>query len=118
MKRVDIVNAIYNAYDEDARLTKSRNGQLESITTMRYIHALLPEGAKVLEVGAGTGRYSVALAREGYDVSAVELVERNLKRCCENREMGLENLSATQGDATNLGCVPGRRLDAVLALGP
>ena len=55
MKRVDIVNAIYNAYDEDARLTKSRNGQLESITTMRYIHALLPEGAKVLEVGAGTG---------------------------------------------------------------
>ena len=42
MKRVDIVNAIYNAYDEDARLTKSRNGQLESITTMRYIHALLP----------------------------------------------------------------------------
>ena len=80
MKRVDIVNAIYNAYDEDARLTKSRNGQLESITTMRYIHALLPEGARVLEVGAGTGRYSVALAREGCDVSAVELVERNLGR--------------------------------------
>ena len=78
MKRVDIVNAIYNAYDEDARLTKSRNGQLESITTMHYIHALLPEGAKVLEVGAGTGRYSVALAKEGCDVSAVELVERNL----------------------------------------
>ena len=78
MKRVDVVNAIYSAYDEDARLTKSRNGQLESITTMRYIHALLPEGAKVLEVGAGTGRYSVALAREGYDVSAVEPVERNL----------------------------------------
>lgn len=78
MKRVDVVNAIYSAYDEDARLTKSRNGQLESITTMRYIHALLPERAKVLEVGAGTGRYSVALAKDGYDVSAVELVERNL----------------------------------------
>ena len=78
MKRVDIVNAIYNAYDEDARLTKSRNGQLESITTMRYIHALLPGRARVLEVGAGTGRYSVALAKDGYDVSAVELVERNL----------------------------------------
>ena len=54
------------------RLTKSRNGQLEYITTMCYIHALLPERAKILEVGAGTGRYSVALAKEGYDVSAVE----------------------------------------------
>ena len=102
MKRVDIVNAIYNAYDEDARLTKSRNGQLESITTMRYIHALLPEGAKVLEVGAGTGRYSVALAREGYDVSAVELVERNLETLRENAK-GLETLSATMGDAEILG---------------
>ena len=80
MKRVDIVNAIYNAYDEDARLTKSRSGQLESITTMHYIRALLPGRARVLEVGAGTGRYSVALAKDGYDVSAVELVERNLGR--------------------------------------
>ena len=72
MKRVDVVNAIYSACDEDARLTKNRNGQLEYITTMHYIHALLPERAKVLEVGAGTGRYSIALAKEGYDVSAVE----------------------------------------------
>ena len=78
MKRIDIVNAIYSAYDEDARLTKSRSGQLEYITTMHYIRALLPERARILEVGAGTGRYSVALAKDGYDVSAVELVERNL----------------------------------------
>lgn len=117
MKRIDIVNAIYNAYDEDARLTKSRNGQLEYITTMRYIHALLPEGAKILEVGAGTGRYSVALAKEGYDVSAVELVERNLEKLRENAK-GLENLAAVQGDATNLGAFPDDAFDAVLTLGP
>ena len=117
MKRVDVVNAIYSAYDEDARLTKSRSGQLESITTMRYIHALLPERAKVLEVGAGTGRYSVALAKEGYDVSAVELVERNLEKLRENAK-GLENLSAAQGDATNLGAFPDDAFDAVLTLGP
>ena len=117
MKRVDVVNAIYSACDEDMRLTKSRSGQLKSITTMRYIHALLPERARVLEVGAGTGRYSVALAREGYDVSAVELVERNLETLRENAK-GLENLSATQGDATNLGAFPDDAFDAVLALGP
>lgn len=33
---------------------------------------------KILDIGAGTGKYSVALAEEGYDVSAVELVKHNL----------------------------------------
>ena len=32
--------------------------------------------------------------------------------------MGLENLSATQGDATNLGAFPDDAFDAVLTLGP
>ena len=34
------------------------------------------EHQKILDVGAGTGRYSVALANEGYDVTAVELYEK------------------------------------------
>ena len=33
---------------------------------------------KILDIGAGTGRYSVALSREGFDVTAVELVQHNL----------------------------------------
>lgn len=117
MKRIEIVNAIYNSFDEDQRLTKGRNGELEYITTMHYIHALLPAGASVLEVGAGTGRYSIALAREGCRVSAVELVEGNLEKLRENAR-GLEGLSAMQGDATNLSAFPNDAFDAVLVLGP
>ncbi len=117
MKRVEIVNAIYHSFDEDQRLTKSRSGQLEFLTTMHYIHALLPAGASVLEVGAGTGRYSIALTREGYGVSAVELVESNLEKLRENAR-GLENLSAVQGDATNLCAFPDDAFDGVLVLGP
>lgn len=83
---------------------------------MHYIHALLPAGASVLEVGAGTGRYSVALAREGYGVSAVELVESNLERLRENAR-GIENLSAVQGDATNLRAFPDNAFDGVQDLG-
>ena len=30
---------------------------------------------KILDIGAGTGRYSVPLSEEGYDVTAVELVK-------------------------------------------
>ena len=77
-RRIEIVSSFYDDIDEDSRLDKSRHGQLEYATTMEYIHRYAKPGAKVLEIGAGTGRYSIALAKEGYNVMAVELMEGNL----------------------------------------
>ena len=53
----------YNKFCEEKRLTR-RHGQVEYITSMKYIHKYLEEfpKAKILDVGAGTGRYSVALS--------------------------------------------------------
>ena len=70
----------YNHYDEEGRLL-SRHGQVEYLTTMRYIKECLEGVADpgILEVGAGTGRYSVALAKQGLRVTAVELIEHNLE---------------------------------------
>ena len=77
--RKEIVSGFYAQSDEDGRLKRSRHGQLEYATTMAYIHRYADKQSKVLEVGAGTGRYSVALAKEGMKVTAVELVESNLE---------------------------------------
>ena len=78
-ERVDQLNRFYDGQFEDARLSVSRQGQLEYATTMHYVHQVLKKRSRILEVGAGTGRYSIALAREGHDVTAVELTENNLK---------------------------------------
>ena len=43
-----------------------------------YFDFEVSNSGKILDIGAGTGRYSVALAEEGYDVTAVELVKYNL----------------------------------------
>ncbi|NMD38815.1 MAG: class I SAM-dependent methyltransferase [Christensenellaceae bacterium] len=115
--RIDIINDLYNQIDEDSRLQNSRQGQLEYIVTMNYIHRYITQQSKVLELGAGTGRYSIALAKEGMDVSAVELVESNLAVLRENSK-DIENIKSYKGDATNLDFLGDNLFDVTLVFGP
>ena len=112
----EILNSYYSNYDEDGRLL-SRHGQVEFLTTMRYIRRYLREGARVLEIGAGTGRYSHAIARMGHPVDAVELIEHNVELFRRNTRPG-ERVSITQGDATRLDGIADETYDVTLLLGP
>ena len=117
MERTEMISAFYGTINEDDRLSKSRRGQLEYFITMHYIHRFLKDGDSVLEIGAGTGRYSIALAREGFRVSAVELVESNLEQLKEHAR-GLSNIDAFQGDALNLSMFRDDAFDITLLFGP
>ena len=115
-KRIDIVSGFYAGIDEDSRLRRSRHGQLEYLTTMHYIRRYAAEGSRILEIGAGTGRYSIVLAKVGYAITAVELVESNLAVLRQNSE-GLSSLSAYQGDATDLSRFADNTFDVTLLFG-
>lgn len=106
----------YNNYDEDSRL-ESKHGTVEFLTTMRYIEKYLKPGNRVLEIGAGTGRYSHALARQGYVVNAIELIEHNIEIFRKNT-LADENISVIQGNALDLSAFPDNLFDITLLLGP
>ncbi len=147
---MDELTAHYNKFNEDKRLTR-RHGQVEYITTMKYIHKYLEilQGAnakesssetgtaspvdgreiplRILDVGAGTGRYSVELAKEGYDVTAVEYVKYNLGRLKQNADRAEKecqeagrgfSLQACQGDARKLKRFSEDSFDLTLLFGP
>ena len=106
----------YSNYDEDGRL-RSRYGMVEFLTTMRYIERYLKPGMQVLEIGAGTGRYSHDLARKGYGVDAVELVPHNIEIFRANT-LPEEKVTVRQGNAMDLSFISGDSYDITLLLGP
>lgn len=117
MERAEMIGQFYGQINEDDRLLKTRQGQLEYRVTMNYIHKYLKDGDHVLEIGAGTGRYSIALAREGFYVTAIELVESNLDMLKKNAS-GLPNIEAFQGDALDLSRFQDDSFDLTLLFGP
>lgn len=133
----------YNKFNEEKRLN-SRHGQVEFRTSMKYIHEavelikqnqavnasslankhdidnsqlitpLASQDIKILDIGAGTGRYSVALADEGFDVTAVELVKYNLGILKQKNS----SVKAMQGNALNLKKLASNTFDITLLFGP
>lgn len=125
MNNMTDLEKYYNKFNEEKRLT-SRQGQVEFLTSMRYIHECINivfDGSKeyndngtikILDVGAGTGRYSVALCEEGYDVTAVELVAYNLG-ILKSKNSGVK---AYKGNALNLKRFEDNAFNITLVFGP
>ena len=105
----------YNEFNEDKRLTR-RHGIVEYITAMKYIHKCLKriDNPKIIDIGAGTGRYSIDLADEGYDVTAVELVKHNLMTLRSKSS----KVKAFWGNATKMDRFDDNSFDIVLLFGP
>ncbi|MCR5062859.1 MAG: class I SAM-dependent methyltransferase [Treponema sp.] len=110
----------YNKFHEEHRLT-TRHGQVEFRTTMHYIgeavkmvSSTAETPVKIADIGAGTGRYSVELCHQCYDVTAVELVKHNLEILRSKHE----NIKTWQGDARDLHFFEAETFDVTLLFGP
>lgn len=109
------IEKYYNKFNEHKRLM-SRHGQVEFAVTMKYIKNCIKDRQKlqILDIGAGTGRYSSAIYELGHNVTAVELVKKNLSVLKEN----YPQITAMQGNALNLKKLKDESYDITLLFGP
>ena len=103
----------YNKHPEDLRLQR-RHGQVEFETTLHHLHRFMQPHHSILDIGAGTGRYTSQLMAEGYSVKAVELVQRNIDVFLKREPTA----NVVKGDARHMPFIPSQSADITLLLGP
>ena len=113
----ELVQEVYQRYDEDSRLNKSQAARVEFLTTVQYIEKYLTPGAKILDIGAGAGEYSLHFARKGYQVSALELADANIA-AFRAKMTEDDPIDLVQGNALDLSRYDSNSFDIVLLFGP
>jgi SAM-dependent methyltransferase len=102
------------------RLVGNPYRRLEFDTTMYYLRKCLPKQGHVLDAGGGPGRYTIELARLGYDVTLLDLTPELLKiakRQVRKARVETKVRQITQGVIYDLSQFRDDTFDAVICLG-
>jgi SAM-dependent methyltransferase len=113
---VETVVEFYAGYDEEGRLARH---PVEFIATTYLLNRWIPAGSRVLDVGAGTGVYSLYLTSRGHNVTAVDIVPRHVRLIRSKvAASGNPGVTVFLGDARDLSRFEDGEFDAVLCMGP
>ena len=102
------------------RLKQDAYHQLEFIVTNHFLAKFLPKKGLVLDAGGGPGRYTIELAKKGYDVVLLDLVKEMLeiaKRQVNKERVQHKVKRMVEGSVTDLSTFIDETFDAVLCLG-
>ena len=116
------VKRFYSGYvkREWARLQSDPYHRLEFDTTLEFLRRYLPKSGLILDAGSGPGRYTIELAKKGYDVVLLDYTPANLRFA--RRQIAKEGLGSkveeiVEGSIVNLSRFADESFDAVLCLG-
>lgn len=113
--KISLLDDYYQHFNEDHRL-KTRHGKVEFITSIHYIEEYLQNdlNKKIIDIGAGTGAYSVYFANKGYQVTAIDLVSHNLE-VLKNKSFKGKTILA---NALDLSMISDNSYDVTILFGP
>ncbi len=118
----DKVKKYYTEYGirEWQRLARSPYSQLEFNTTMHFMKKNLPKNGHILDAGGGPGRYTIELAKQGYQVTLLDYTPAFLEIAEQKiEEHGVQdNVNRIiEGSIEDLSLFQDNEFDAVLCLG-
>lgn len=108
------------AQEEWERLKRDAFHSLEFETTLRFLKRYLPDKGLILDAGGGPGRYTIELAKLGYEMVLLDLTPELLKIAKKQiGETGVKDKvkSIVEGSIIDLSQFKGNYFDGVLCLG-
>jgi 2-polyprenyl-3-methyl-5-hydroxy-6-metoxy-1,4-benzoquinol methylase len=110
-----------HAQEEWRRLFQDAYHKLEFLVTMHFLDKYLPRSGLILDAGAGPGRYSIELAKKGYDVVLMDIWPKCLeiaKREIKSANVEEKVRQILEGSIVDLKRFDDESFDAVICLGP
>ncbi len=123
MKEEKLTKKVYSEQvrEEWERLSeKDPYHRLEFETTMYFLKKYLPKKGLILDAGGGPGRYTIELARMGYDIILLDLIPENLefaKKIIKKEKVEGRIKKIIEGSITDLSIFKENTFDAVICLG-
>ncbi len=102
------------------RLVKNAYHRLEFDTTLHFLDKYLPETGFILDAGGGPGRYTLELAKQGYDLVLLDATQANLdfaRRQVSRQGLKTRVKQITCGSIVDLSSFEDETFDAVLCTG-
>lgn len=116
---MDEVKIVKKNYDDNPEREWDRleGFHFEFEITKHFLHKYL-KGKTVLDIGGGPGRYSIYLAKLGYEVTLIDLSNGNVELAKEKAKESNVEIKAYQCDARDLSKLDLGSFDNVLVMGP
>lgn len=117
-----LVKNYYTGYapKEWQRLIRDAYHRVEFETTLHFLEKYLPKRGCILDAGGGPGRYTIELAKRGYEVVLLDLTPANLdlaRRRIKRAQVQNQVADIIEGSIVDLSQFPDNSFDAVLCLG-
>ncbi|MHA1303182.1 MAG: class I SAM-dependent methyltransferase [Candidatus Heimdallarchaeaceae archaeon] len=118
----NLISSFFDEYgtQEWERLIADPRSQVSLYIHKHYLHKYIKSGDRVLDIGAGPGRFTIELAKIGARICVADLSEKQLQLNEEKvKEAGFEAsiLWRRQMDVIDLSAIPDNEFDATICYG-
>ena len=113
--------AICKYYNADPRKEWDRlqkKHPYEKYITIHMMDRYIRPGSRILDIGGGPGQYSVHYAKQGHQVTLLDLSDENVCFAKKKSRQYRVRITALQGDALDLSRFPDESFDIVFLMGP